>query len=165
MDKTNSSGERGSPCFNPLLPLTISPCFPLMLIAKCTEEMHLMTHCIKRGGNLRAGMSSLIKYQWTESKTLYKSTFIIQLGDMFSIVTSTQILAKHHIEQRLCTFNKSSLPFINNVGKNLLKPAAYELCNAFIDDIGVRDWPKVLCLFRINDFWQQDELGLSIKVW
>jgi len=103
--RTNSNGERGSPCFNPLLPLKYSPCWPLMLITNFTEDMHFMTHCIQRGGNLRANRSSLINSQWTESKALCKSTFIIPLGEKCCLLCP---LAK---SWQSITLNNSSLPF------------------------------------------------------
>jgi len=70
MVKTNNSGESGSPYFSPLLPLNNSPYYPLKLMLNRTEAMHLMTHCVNRGGNLTALRSSLIKSQWIESKAL-----------------------------------------------------------------------------------------------
>ena len=104
MVSTKRSGDRGSPCLSPLWPLKNSPCCPLMFIEKCTEVIHFIIHLINRGGNLRASRSSFRKAQWTESKALWMSTFMMQQGGVCCLLYP---LAKSWHSK---TLNSNSLP-------------------------------------------------------
>jgi hypothetical protein len=73
--KRKRSGERGKPCHRPLSEMKKGEAAPFIRITKENKEIHAIIHLMKGTSNPKCVSSSLIKDQFTRSKSFDRSIF------------------------------------------------------------------------------------------